>query len=297
MIQVKFIVNSTCKLSKKAKLAIQLCCENEFLTCTFSRTNGPKHAIDLAKKAVVDGSDVIVAVGGDGTCNEVVNGMMKEVKCSSKFAIIPNGTGNDFHRMIGEFDPEQFVTKLVNRQSNHIDLIQVNLNHDMRFALNIAGCGFDGYVVNLLDKQREKWKIGGKISYAFAILRAFFLFKKSKLSIKTDAFDYDGKALLIVACNGSTFGHGLVVYPEARLNSGKIGVTLFGDVSLWDYIKYLRRIKKGIKIKHPEVHYLETDEMSINAGKSNLFVECDGELISSGNPEFKIVPRAIQLVY
>ncbi|MEJ6775881.1 MAG: YegS/Rv2252/BmrU family lipid kinase [Crocinitomicaceae bacterium] len=296
MIRVQFIVNSKCKLSNKALLAIDLCRKSEYLNCFFSKTTEPKDATKIAHSAVTSGVDVVVAVGGDGTCNEVVNGMMMSDVLLAKLAIIPNGTGNDFHRMIGPFLPEMFVKNLEERNTKMIDLIHVMINKQKQYALNIAGAGFDGFVVSLLNKQRSRLKIGGKFSYALAILRSFFLFKKPILSVKADNFEYEGKGLLIASCNGSTFGHGLVIYPEAILDSGSFGVTFIGDVTLFDYVRYLKRIKRGIKIDHPQVYYFETQKMSIKTNVSNLFIECDGELFSSGNPTFQITPSVIQLI-
>ncbi len=297
MIQVIFIINSTRKLSKDASQAIELCRNNNKLSCTISKTKEEKDAIKLAKLAVESKVNVIVAVGGDGTCNEVLNGMMMSDNSNSKFAIIPNGTGNDFHRMLGLFTPEKFVENLLEQKSKSIDIIKVELNNQSKYTLNIAGCGFDGFVVNLLNKQRERFKIGGKFSYALAILRSFILFKKSTLKIATDTFYYEGKGLLVAACNGSTFGHGLVIYPKAKLDSGYFGVTLIGDVTLFDYVRYLKRIKMGIEIDHPQVRYLETTKMSIKTNDPNLFVECDGELFSNGSSVFEVVPNAVALIF
>lgn len=297
MIRTHFIVNSTCKLTYEASLAINLCQKSSKLECSISKTKSKEDAIDLAYKAAENGMDIIVAVGGDGTCNEVVNGMMKTENLMSRFAIIPNGTGNDFHRMLAPFAAQTFVDKLESYNSQPIDLILVHINKQKRFSLNIAGGGFDGFVVNLLNKQRRQLRIGGKLSYALAIMRSFFLFKKPLIQLKTESFEYNGKGLLIAACNGSTFGHGLVIHPSAKLDSGSFGVTLIGDVSLLDYVRYLRRIKKGIEIKHPQVHYLKAKKMSISTSKTELYVQCDGELLSSGEPSFEIIPGAIQLVH
>lgn len=296
MIRVQFIVNIKCELSNKALLAIDLCRKSEYIDCFFSETTEPKDATKIAYSAVMSGVDVVAAVGGDGTCNEVVNGMMMSEGLLAKLAIIPSGTGNDFYRMIGRFSPEMFVKNLEERNTKMIDLIHVTINKQKRYALNIAGAGFDGFVVSLLNKQRAKLKLRGKFSYALAILRSFFLFKKPIISIKTDTFEYEGKGLLIASCNGSTFGNGLVIYPDAILDSGLFGVTFIGDVTILDYIRYLKRIKRGVKINHPQVFYFETQKMLIKTDVSNLFIECDGELFSSGNSTFEIIPSAIQLI-
>ena len=296
MIRTHFIINSTCNLSKESSLAIDLCKKSSKLECSISETKSKEHAINLAHIAAVKKMDIIVAVGGDGTCNEVVNGMMNAEVLVSCFAIIPNGTGNDFHRMLGDFSAQSFVFQLERHEPQSIDLILVRIKNQTRFSLNIAGGGFDGFVVNLLNNQRKQLKIGGNISYALAILRSFFLFKKPLIQLKTETFEYNGKGLLIAACNGSTFGHGLVIHPNAKLDSGDFGVTLIGDVSLYDYVRYLKRIKKGIEIDHPQVHYLKAKKMSISTSKTELYVQCDGELMSSGEPSFEIVPDAIRLI-
>jgi diacylglycerol kinase family enzyme len=151
-------------------------------------------------------------------------------------------------------------------------------------------------VVSLLNRQREKWKMTGKISYASAILRAFFSYRKPEIEIRADDFTWRGKALMCVACKGSTFGHGLIIAPDARLDSGMLHCVLLGKVSLMDYVRNLSRLKKGQKIEHPEAHYFQTKSLLIELHSGILRQESDGELGGTGSFRFSVEPGRLKLL-
>ena len=296
MKQVLFVINSSRSLTKLSNEAIELCVASKQLNCRKAFTSKAKDAIMLAKEGAEDDAYCVVAVGGDGTCNEVLNGILSAKNRGVLMGIVPNGTGNDFYRMLGSFEPKRFVELLESQESKRIDVINVFTATKEQFALNIAGVGFDGFVVNMLNNQREQLRLGGKVSYALAILRSFILFKKPTIELESEEFNYKGKCLLVAACNGSTFGHGLVINPNARLDSGVLGVTLMGNVTLLDYLRKLGKLKKGIEINHPEVDYFETKEVKIKAPKSPLFSQVDGEYLSNESLTIKVLPGAINFL-
>ena len=139
-------------------------------------------------------------------------------------------------------------------------------------------------------------KIGGKLSYALAILRSFFSYSRPMVEIESKEFMYNGECLLVAACNGSTFGHGLVIHPEAKLDSGTIGITLMGKVTLMDYIKYLSKLKKGHQIVHPEVHYFQTNQITIKAPNESFFSQADGELLSNKSITIEVIPKGLNFL-
>lgn len=259
-------------------------------------TERSKHATEIARNEANSGSEVLIAVGGDGTCNEVINGIMGSSNHDVVFGILPNGTGNDFHRMLGNFDADIFLEGLQNRKFRKIDLCELTQNGIKTYALNIAGTGFDGHVIKLLTQQRKKWNMKGKFSYTTAIARAFFSYKKPTVRIVSDEFTYEGKMLLLAVCNGSTFGHGLQIQPGAKFDDGLLNIALFGKVSLIDYVRNLSKLKKGIYTEHPEVTYFSTKEVEIQKTDGVIYCEADGELVGQGTLKFRIVPAAIHLL-
>lgn len=250
------------------------------------------HAVELAKLNA-DKFDVIVAVGGDGTVHEVVNGIMLS---GSKpvMGIIPSGTGNDFVRMFPKFNPTRFVEKIAHSKSFPIDLLQLNGSYNQAYCINACDIGFGAAVVNKMNKQRNAG-VKGKLSYGMAIVRTFLSYKNQFVHLNTDHLEYKSHALMVALCNGRYFGNGLAINPEADIADGKIEITIIGKVSLLEYVKYLGRLKKGRKINHPEVRY-ESGTKVVFKMKSTSVLEVDGELYQMELSSIENLPGAVLLV-
>lgn len=268
---------------------------DSMLSVKQKRTKGPGDAVELARHAALN-SDYIIAIGGDGTCNEVINGMMMEPASTSVFGVIPNGTGNDFVRDLPPFTPHGFVSSIVAQKHHAIDLGRINFKHESRYFLNVADIGFGAKVIDTMNRQRLSG-IGGKLSYNLAILRSFFTYRKPNLVVREGDFRYEGKSLMIVFSNGTTFGHGLCIAPDAQLNSGALELTIIGNVSLTEYGRNLGNLKSGKKIVHPEVIYRRFKKLSVTTDDKDLCVETDGEIAGRSSIEVEVVPNALQLVY
>lgn len=292
--RIVFILNGSRPLKQEHQLLLANLRDLDAFEIEILTTSAPGDAVLFARD-VASSAWCIVAVGGDGTYHEVVNGIVQS-GASVLFSCIPNGTGNDYQRMLGGFNANRWLEALKIGTERKVDLIEIEHGDQKHYALNIAGCGFDGYVVRLLTKQREKWKIPGKLSYATAIARAFFTYRKSYVKIVSNEFQHEGKALMVAACKGSTFGYGLVLAPDAKLDSGVLEMVVLGKVSLLDYVRNLKRLKRGQKIKHPEAHYFQAKEMEVKASGSVLSCEADGELIGEGSLVFRVLPSRLRLL-
>lgn len=290
---VTVIINGSRKLSSVAKLALKLLNAVPELDVLQIYTEGPKHATFLAIQHA-EKTDCIVAIGGDGTCNEVVQGIVVS-GADVRFGLIPNGTGNDFLRMLDTFDPTTFVQNVRDNRPSFIDIGKVTLDGNVRYFANIADVGFGAKVVELMNAQR-KVPLSGKLSYSLAIIRAFFAYKKQRVRLIGDDFEYEGKVLLVAFCNGSTFGHGLTIHPDARLNNGKICIAVIGDVSLFTYFRKLKDLKRGRKIQHREAFYFESKSIKVNTMGAQMEMEGDGELFGQGIQEVEILPERICLI-
>ena len=284
MVKVGVIINGTARLGVKAKRALDLIRNSPNNQAEFKTTKYRNHASDIAKEWAST-KQVLVAVGGDGTCNEVLNGWHKANPRSGAIGIIPGGTGNDFLRMFEPFNAERFVCCLESLNVRSIDYGIVTSQSGEKAFLNISDLGFGAKVVQLLDKQR---KIGlkGATSYYIAIIRAFFVYRKKSLTIELDGKRRSEKILLTAFCNGSYFGHGLAIHPGSSLINGKLGITIVGDVSLFTYLSKLKYLKKGERIDHPKVNYLTAEEITFSDYDQSLKLEMDGELFEE--PELKI---------
>lgn len=278
MKRVAFIVNGNKKLTKSAQLCLIDCLASPIFESHVFHTTGPSTAVDISKKCAKDAFDVVIAVGGDGTANEVLNGLFQAHEKLPVFGLLPSGTGNDFVRSLDHgHDFYNLRTYIENETYSPLDVIEIETTQQKWYALNIVDIGFGGKVIQLLNQQRKL--IGGKISYSLAILRTFSRYKAPTLKIETQQLEFSGKTFMLACCNGHTFGNGLCIHPSAKLNSGKLHLTLLGNISLKDYLLNLSKLKKKQHIQHPEVHYFEAEKLSISILSGNAFAEMDGEVV------------------
>jgi len=297
MIEIKsiaFIINGARRLNLNIQRIIDQCSENPSFEVRIEKTTQAKEANDLATKLSDEGIDLIVAVGGDGTVNEVMNGMMRANR-KPLLAIIPNGTGNDFYRSaFNNSTHGDFLSALKNPKLMSIDVGKVQSALGTQYFLNIADVGFGAAVVEILNKQRKY--LGGKASYALAILRTFLGFKTPHLSIQSASYSYTGPVFMVAFCNGDMFGDGLYIHPGAKVNDGVLNITLLKKIGLMDYVRNLKNLKTGKRINHPEAFYFSDNELSIKVTKGKAVTETDGEHLPTAEIQVTIVPSAIQLL-
>lgn len=258
-----------------------------------TKKEGDAHA--FAADAVQGRHQVIIAAGGDGTVNGVLNGMFSVELSHPKLLIVPIGTGNDFMKTRRKFTTgQQVYDAIISTKSTLIDVGQIQEKEQKHYFLNIADAGFGGETVHTLNRHRKY--IGGKIAYPLAILRTFLIYRKAEIAFSCDHFSYQGKVFMLVFCNSSTFASGIIINPDADPTDGVLNITLLGKVSFLDYVRYLPKLKKGIKINHPELHYLTTKsaQMTLLSGKAP--VEVDGETVNLKNINVLLIPSVLQLI-
>jgi diacylglycerol kinase (ATP) len=236
-------------------------------------------------------------VGGDGTCNEVVNGYMRASRQTSKLAFIPNGTGNDFVSAQNFFfKAEKFIEALKSNSTRRIDVGMMLKGTQKAFFINLADIGFGGMVVNYIYKKTRFKKLG-KFAYILALLINYPRYKKPFVRIKSPSFTYEGKLFLATFCNSSRFGGGFVANPFAKIDDGKMHYTVFGDISFGQFLRNIPKLKSGNPLNETNIHYLEDNEITIEILQGDVFLEMDGELFGDGNAVFKLVPSAFEMLY
>lgn len=291
MTKVTFIINGSRKLNKTALDIISELRNNAGFEIVELTSEYGGHSKELAEWAAKV-SDIIIAVGGDGTAHEVINGILNSGE-DVLFGIIPSGTGNDFLRSTSGFSQNKLLEAVRTKSYRQIDVGEMSNGTEKRYFLNIADVGFGAKVIEKMNRQRKNG-LKGKLSYSLAIVRTFLSYKKEVISIEADDFSYSGKALMVAFCNGSTFGHGLTINPGAKIDSGELALTIIGDVSLYEYVKNLGRLKKGHPINHPEVQYATVSTLKIKANKSCL--EADGEYCGANISQIRVIPGVIKLL-
>lgn len=291
MKSIHFIIHGKLKdnrLYHQCKSALEAL--NEF-ALVYKYTEGQNHATELAAESVEQNANVIVAVGGDGTAHEVLNGM---INSEVILGIIPCGTGNDFMRSVAPFSVAKFVENVQQLNASKIDIGHIQFDNSETHFLNIADIGFGAEVVMRMDRQRNNG-IRGKFSYSLAILRTFFSYHNTSLSLQSKEQSFDGSILMLAFCNGKALGHGLTIHPQADITDGKLGITMFGNVSLFTYVRYLSHLKRGKVIQHKEVKYWTTDKVEITSNAS-FHIEADGELYMKNVQSVSIITKGIQFL-
>ena len=302
-----FIVNSRIKRKKKFMTSLaQLEHKHVFETIKVYETEHAGHAISLAERAT-EKVDIVVAVGGDGTLNEVLNGFMigsqfRIGKSAPVLAYLPYGTANDFARSTNvTTDIEAFIELVEHNQTEALDVGKIHYSttegdEEERYFLNIADTGIGGLVVEKVNKSKTKKVFGAGITFMRAITEAFITYEPSPIKCEADTFTWEGTVLSFVCANGKYFGNGLCIAPDAELNNGKLEIVIMADVGAKDYALNLNKLRKGEKLTHPQVHYFQARELEIIPEKYSCAIDADGEFIGNIPMHIVVLPREIQFL-
>jgi diacylglycerol kinase (ATP) len=264
-------------------------------------TTHPGHALELAQKAVDLGYTTIAVHGGDGTINEIVNGLLSRNASEFSLALLPNGTGADLVRTLGISHALQEAARQArNGSENRLDIGQVRfLNPEgkptQRYFVNVTDVGFGGDLVRYVNSH-SKW-LGGKLSFLQGLLATLFRYQNKQIQIKIDDNDpFEVRASSIVVANGQYFGGGMWVAPEARLNDGIFEVVMVGDVSRIDVLMNIKRLYQGTLAEHPKVKTFKAKTIELTSDEEVL-IDLDGELVGRLPARFQILPQKLSVIY
>ena len=243
-------------------------------------------AEELAQKIAATGTNYLIAVGGDGTMHEVINGIMRVPKAMREELIIgllPIGSGNDFartmklSRKISELSVLIKQNKVLSIDVGKIECKTLEGKDTTVYFNNIAGVGLDAEVAKRVNEGNKTY--GPNVAYYYATIKSFLNYRKKKIKISSSGFNYEGNVLLLSFANAKYFGSGLGIAPHAKVNDGKMALTLAGDVSLFDYLKNVGTIRKCVKVNHPQIVYSEAESIVVEPIGEPCFIEADGEMI------------------
>lgn len=254
--------------------------------------------IAKAKQAAESGAKIVIAVGGDGTINEVVNGLMlSNMPQKPIMGILPCGTGNDFCRT---FKMRPLEESLLDIKTKEIDIakmsfIDQNGGNKSRFFVNIGDIGVGALTVKIVNGSKKK--LGSALTFYAGTIKAFLTYKHNKVTIKSDDFEYSGKITAVTFANGKFFGGGMGIAPKAKLDDGLLDITLVGNVKMGTFLKYFPKLQKQKLINHPEVHYYKTKTIEISPLENKQYpVEADGELFGFAPVKVEIIPKSITML-
>ncbi len=244
----------------------------------------------LAAQAVQEGFRIIVAAGGDGTINEVVNGIGTS---GAALAVLPLGTVNVFAkelRLPGKIEAAWQVIEAGETQT--IDLACAEAGTTTRYFVQLAGVGFDAQAVR--DASWELKKKIGPLSYVWAGIKTLGTpLARVEVSVNGSGPRAAGAAVLVG--NGRFYGGRFALFPKARLDDGLLDVCVFGNCGYWDVLRYGQGILRGAHIDLGDVEYFQAERLVCTASGATPF-ELDGEDAGDAPVTFSVVPRALRVV-
>lgn len=269
------------------------------LSFDFEYTEGVGHAIELARAAASDGYRCLVAVGGDGTVNEVANGILYSTNApSTALGVVSTGTGSDFARSAGI--PRDYATAcsaLTSSRRLPIDVGVVEYQREgqtlQRFFVNAAGAGFDAAVVK--ETERFPKFFGGTIPYVAGLLRTLFSYKNKPVEVRVGDEVESGRVLSVVVANGGYLGGGMHIVPEAELGDSLLDVAIIGDMGKLELLKELPKVYKGTHVNHPKFKMKKATRITVESTEPML-VYADGELLGECPASFWLMPAALSIV-
>jgi diacylglycerol kinase (ATP) len=266
------------------------------------QTERPMHAVELARAAAREGYDIVVSMSGDGTANEVLNGLMQAKLAGegeAALGIITVGRGNDFgHGIDVPHGLESSCRVLAAGKRKRIDVGKVSggLFPQGRFFGNGIGIGFDTIVG--FEAAKLTW-LSGFPSYLVAALKTIFLyFRAPRLRIVHDGGTIEQPALMVSVMNGRRMGGSFHMAPQSKNDDGLFTVCLAGQVSRLGIFLLIPRFIQGNQAGHPAIRYFNTTKLNITALTGALAAHADGETLCTEADSLaaEILPRAIDAI-
>ena len=258
-----------------------------------------KQEKELSREAIKNGFRKIISVGGDGTLHHIVNGVMSQTKVKSSniiIGVIPLGTGNDWVKTYNIPKDMELAIKLIKSEKyilQDIGKIKLSDLDDYYYFNNIAGLGFDGYVVNKINSLKQI----GSMAYLTGGILSFLNYKQSNLSLQLDDSKKISKIFMINIGLCKYSGGGLRLTDYDNHKEGFFDVTVIEQIKLIKVILNIKKLFNGNLRKLKEVTFSNNKNIIIKNKDIHLpYIQADGELIGIGNSEFTIVKKAIKFI-
>ncbi|MCF8358507.1 MAG: diacylglycerol kinase family lipid kinase [Prolixibacteraceae bacterium] len=250
------------------------------------------HATVLAEEAVKTGHRYVVAVGGDGTFNEVAKALVGSSKVT--LGIVPAGTGNDFVQILGfpnRFSEEHWDV-FFEKTTTCMDVGVCNNN----YFFNGMGLGFDAEVASQNYRDEGQVKKGGKDKYIWHIVSTLLFFRERNMKVLNNSHTHETKCFINTVSIGRRFAGGFFLTPEAIANDGELDVCSIKKLSLLHRFRILLKVPKGKHIHDKRVNYFRTKEIDLEFDKRVPY-HLDGELFFSNKFKVNILPSAVNIIY
>ncbi len=267
----------------------------------WSGTVYPGHAIDLAKQAGEQGYDLVIAMGGDGTVHEVMNGLMKVPEEKRPvLGIVPVGSGNDFGHGIGaSTTPSEALNRAINGEPSTVDLGLMTDGHGRKeYFDNTLGIGF-GAMVTIRSHQIPLLR--GFLMYLTAVIQTIIIdHNPIKMQMEIDGKKLEDSIIYLILCNGKREGGGFLIAPDARIDDGLLDYAMITNVSRLKMFRIVPEVMKGTHGRFKEVTIDRCKKFTLTADRP-LYIHADGEIFSGPGTDirqvsFEILPNALKII-
>jgi YegS/Rv2252/BmrU family lipid kinase len=266
-------------------------------------TTGPGDAIRLTRQAVLSGSEIVVCVGGDGTFNEVINGLMNEkgsLESNVLLGYIPRGTGCDLAKSIPvPLNLDRALDNIVSLRSRKIDLGRIRYRdhrglESYRYFHNVLSFGLGGEVDARVNRTSKIF--GGFLSFIWATLISILCFDKKQVQLRVDdAFDEEVTVWNVAVANGQYHGGGMRVAPGAKINDGLFQVTVIGDLSIPEVFWNLPRLYNGKIYEQKKITKL-IGRRVVASSTQVVLLDMDGEQPGRLPAVIEMVPSVLSII-
>ncbi|MGB9792127.1 MAG: diacylglycerol/lipid kinase family protein [Thermacetogeniaceae bacterium] len=255
-------------------------------------TKGNGHAAELAERAARRDQGILLAVGGDGTVNEVVNGIASaRAFPTTTLALLPTGSGNDLCRTLGiSGEPLSVLRALASGSCRPLDVGFVG----DRCFLNICGVGFDAEVAYAVN-QGFRW-LRGPCAYLAGVLKTLVGFRPVLFDLVLDGQRHQFRGMMVAVANGAFFGSGIKIAPRARIDDGLFDVCAVGEIGKMELLRLLPLTYSGRHEGHPSVRFFRAREVHISSPEATLYIQGDGEILGKTPAVFRIRRHAIRVL-
>lgn len=268
------------------------------ITYKYIKTQYPNHEKIIAQQAINKGYKKIISVGGDGTLHHIINGIMTQNTINSKeitVAVIPLGTGNDWIKTYAIPKNIKAAINLIKQERTIFqDIGYLELSNTTSYFTNVAGIGYDGYVVNKLNKLKRF----GSIAYLLSGIAGLLHYKKTTFNITINEKSIETKCLMTLfgICKYSAGGMQLTDYKNS--NNGLFDITIAKNLSFWDLLFSIKKLYNGKILQHKKVETHTSNSLLISPKNKKYlpYIQADGELIGKGEVKVSMIESAIQIV-
>ncbi len=302
MKKIKIILNPVAGRGFSAKAESQICqfLKEEGVIFDLVHSERNYHAAELAEQAIYDGFEIVVAAGGDGTTNEVINGLMAAAengKAVGTLGLFATGSGSDFTYNVGvPSNLQEACHRIAQGKTRIVDLGKITLdNKKTRYFDNQLGIGFDGIVT--VEAKKFK-RLRGMALYLPVVLKTIFLTNKAtKVSIEYDNQKVEMSTMQITIANAAREGGGFFMAPDAKMDDGFFDLCIVNEVSKLTMLRLVPQFIKGNHVNHKATTIIRAQKVTVSS-EENLIAHFDGELLcTEGHKiECEIIPQRLSVL-